>query len=103
MKVLGSIVQMILGLGLVIYSGWILTFLWAWFVMPITGASPLTIAPACGLSLVISFVRFNPVIHIKNLNHMGEAPEWEQWQILLLGFTVGTLLFFYAWVIKLFI
>ena len=38
------------------WRGYVLTVLWAWFVMPTFGLPALGIAPAIGLALVVSFL-----------------------------------------------
>ena len=53
-------------LGLMVLSsmwkGYVLTVLWAWFVVPTFGLPALAVAPAIGLSLLVSF-----------LTHQGDA------------------------------
>lgn len=39
-----------------IWSGYVLTILWAWFVMPIFGLPALAIAPAIGLAVVAGYL-----------------------------------------------
>lgn len=39
-----------------IWRGYVLTVLWEWFVVPTFGLHPLAIAPAIGLSLVVSYL-----------------------------------------------
>lgn len=100
LKIVSYILRTMLGIGMIIYSGWILTFLWAWFIIPITNYSPLSIAHACGISLMISFTRFNPSTHLREYNHIGKGDDNEPWVILLLGFTADTFVFGLAWVMK---
>lgn len=40
------------------WKGYVLTVLWAWFVTPIFGLPLLALAPAIGLSLVVSFLTY---------------------------------------------
>lgn len=39
-----------------VWKGYVLTVLWGWFVVPTFGLPVLAIAPAIGLSLVVSFL-----------------------------------------------
>jgi len=44
-----------------ILSGWALTHLWRWFIVPQFGVSELSIAEAIGISLVVSYLTYHPV------------------------------------------
>ena len=39
-----------------VLSGWVLTHLWLWFVVPVFNLPVLPIAPAIGLSLIVSYM-----------------------------------------------
>lgn len=39
-----------------LWRGYVLTVLWAWFVVPTFGPPALAIAPAIGLAMVVSFL-----------------------------------------------
>jgi hypothetical protein len=39
-----------------IWSGYVLTILWTWFIVPTFGVPALTLAPAIGLSIVVSYL-----------------------------------------------
>lgn len=39
-----------------IWSGYVLTLLWAWFVVPTFGLPPLALAPAIGLAVVAGYL-----------------------------------------------
>jgi hypothetical protein len=52
-------VMLIVAVGSVV-RGWVLTMLWAWFVVPTFGAQPLEIAPAIGCALVVSYLTHQP-------------------------------------------
>jgi hypothetical protein len=41
-----------------IWRGYALTVLWAWFVVPVFHLPVLSIAPAIGLSLIVSFLTY---------------------------------------------
>jgi uncharacterized membrane protein SpoIIM required for sporulation len=40
------------------WKGYVLTVLWAWFLVPVFGLPALAIAPAIGLALVVSFLTY---------------------------------------------
>lgn len=40
-------------------SGWALTVLWGWFIVPTFHTPPLNLVPAIGLNLVISFLTYH--------------------------------------------
>ncbi len=44
-----------LGVGVAIFSGFVLSVLWAWFLVPL-GAPEIGIATAIGLSMIVSLV-----------------------------------------------
>lgn len=44
-----------------ILNGWVLTKLWAWFIVPLFGAPTLTIAPAIGLALVAHCITYQHI------------------------------------------
>jgi len=39
-----------------ILNGYVLSILWGWFVVPVFHLSPLTIVPAIGVALVVSYL-----------------------------------------------
>lgn len=40
----------------IVWKGYALTLLWAWFVVPTFGMAPLALAPAIGLATVASYL-----------------------------------------------
>ncbi len=38
------------------WSGYVLSCLWGWFIVPTFGLPPLAVAPAIGVALVVSFM-----------------------------------------------
>ena len=42
----------------IIWSGYVLTFLWAWFIVPMFGVSPLSTLQAIGLALVARYFTY---------------------------------------------
>jgi hypothetical protein len=48
-------------LGVIILNGWVLTYLWNWFVLPLFPQMPmLTLWPAVGLAIIVSYLTFHP-------------------------------------------
>jgi len=72
---------------LAILNGWILTILWGWFVVPIFHLPPLTIAPAMGLSLLVSYMTkeyVNSESTWKNVSITFTRP----FMVLLIGYII---------------
>jgi hypothetical protein len=63
--------QVLLVLGSSVYKAWVVTVLWAWFVVSIFGAPPLGIAAAMGLTLLARFMGV-PSVDFKVLDTVGE-------------------------------
>jgi hypothetical protein len=40
-------------------TGWALSYLWSWFIVPQFGAGELSIAQAIGISIVVSFLTYS--------------------------------------------
>jgi hypothetical protein len=58
-KTLGIIVAIIAAMFLsAIWSGWVLTVLWGWFIVPLFGLPALSLVYAIGFSLVVRFLVF---------------------------------------------
>lgn len=53
------IFSLIISIPTSIWSGFVLTKLWMWFIVPVFALAPLTIVPAIGLALVVSFLTFH--------------------------------------------
>lgn len=57
MKTLGIIVAIIAAMFLsAIWSGYVLTVLWGWFIVPLFGLPALSLVYAIGLSLVVGYL-----------------------------------------------
>lgn len=41
-----------------ILNGWVLVYLWLWFISPVFGLAELTLGQAIGLSMVVSFLSY---------------------------------------------
>lgn len=58
---IGVVIVVVGGLGLAIAAsallqGWVLTYLWVWFMVPLFDVEPLALAPAIGLGLIASYL-----------------------------------------------
>jgi hypothetical protein len=61
--------------GVVIFEGWVLTKLWAWFLVPLLGLKPLTIAYAIGISLIVRLLTY----HIPSYQELKDQKlEWSE-------------------------
>jgi len=57
LAVLGAVLGLALLIPLTaILRGWVLTILWGWFVVPTFDMPQLTLAPAIGIALVVSYL-----------------------------------------------
>jgi membrane protein implicated in regulation of membrane protease activity len=62
----------LLALG-AIWSGYVLTILWAWFIVPTFGLPPLALAPAIGLAVVASYLTHQYMPKVTK-----EGDKWDQ-------------------------
>jgi len=74
------------------YYAWVLTYLWAWFVVPLFGLPVLTLAQAFGLSLVIHY--FHPTTDFRELTSK------ESKQLCLHYFAKPAVVLLFGWVVK---
>ena len=60
-----------------IWNGYVLTFLWGWFVVPTFGMPALQLAPAIGLAVVVGYLthQYMPKVTKEgsSLDQMGRA------------------------------
>lgn len=60
-----------------IWSGYVLTILWGWFVVPTFGMPALQLAPAIGLAMVVSYLTHQYMPKVTNegssFDQMGHA------------------------------
>lgn len=47
-------------------NGWVLTYLWHWFAVPVFGFHELTIVQAIGIGLIIGFMTHRPGVSKKD-------------------------------------
>ena len=57
----------------VVFNGYALSVLWGWFMVPTFGLPPLAVAPAIGVSLVVSFLTNHDDDSVKVERSSGEA------------------------------
>lgn len=71
MKIIGYITTTLIAFFITpIWSGYVLSILWRWFVVPSLGAPVLTVGYAIGLSLVVGYMTQR---HSK-----VDDPDWEK-------------------------
>ena len=56
-----------------ILSGWVLSKLWAWFMVPALNLPALTIPAAIGISLVVSYLTYHTPVRAKETQGAVEA------------------------------
>lgn len=88
--ILGAITAMALSM---IYTGFVFTKLWGWFVIPVFGLPVLTIAQAIGLTIVTRMATVTQIVKDKK--------EWYEYLILLILYPTFTLLF--GWIVQFFL
>lgn len=76
--------ELILGLMALLYSAWLFTFVWGWFVSPIFLLPLINIPQVMGLSVVVGFFRSLPE---KNSGIEG----------IIMAIVKDTILFIIAW------
>lgn len=84
--------------GSAILSGWVLTVLWGWFVVPTFHVQQLGVVPAIGLSLLVGYLTetHQDVEEVKR----SQAERWTRLAVLAVvrpGLVLG-----FAWVVHLF-
>lgn len=50
------LISLIISIPTSIWSGFVLTKLWLWFIVPVFALAPLAIVPAIGLAIVVSYL-----------------------------------------------
>lgn len=55
-----SLISIAISPAAIVWKGYVLTILWAWFIVPIFGLAAITIPQAIGLALIILFVTPTP-------------------------------------------
>jgi hypothetical protein len=79
-----------------VFRGWILTLLWAWFVVPQFHLSQLTIPIAIGLALILGYLT-QPNIGTKE-------PEKTSWAATFLASFIGPIITLgVGWIVHLFV
>lgn len=78
-----ALVKMAIGIGNVIFSGWVLTILWAWFIMPNFAVGALTVSAAIGLAILRDYFLLLPTWQMGFMaakwletNVPGHKSEW---------------------------
>jgi hypothetical protein len=84
MKIIGNITvflfTMVFG---TIWGGYVLSHLWAWFIVSAFGATPLGIAQCAGLTMVSKFLTFVPQRNKKDERELSEqVAEMLAWAFL---------------------
>lgn len=86
--------------------GWVLSWLWLWFVVPVVGFAPITIAQGVGLRVVATVFGVSNLIAtgvvIAQMPEKVLSPRTQAWGIALANLVaaIGTL--FLGWVVHFF-
>lgn len=83
MQIVGYLVAFILMcvyvVSAILFRGWVLVQLWAWFVTPTFNTVVLTFGQALGISLIVSFLTYQHVPVYKGLSY-------DMWRVFLSPF-----------------
>jgi hypothetical protein len=63
---LATIVLIVMLVPVMIFHGWVLTKLWAWFIVPQFGLAPLPLTIAIGLSILVNYIKPGPLDYAKD-------------------------------------
>lgn len=62
----------------VVINGFVLKYLWIWFIVPVFHLPELTLAQAFGVAMVISYATYQHIREAKS-----EDPDWSAFHILV--------------------
>lgn len=93
-KIFGNII----GIGLLmtlscIFYGYALSLLWGWFIVPTFELPPLSLVPAIGLALVVSYLNYT------NIRQEDETLKEVVFRILFFGIAKPVLAISFGWII----
>lgn len=105
-KVIGIILGAIFGLvGIFLYvlgsaliHGWVLTYLWKWFVIPFFGLPILPITYAMGLALIVSLLTTN-----SNLAYIKDEFKIKKGIQIFASLSTPLITLFFGWIIQMYI
>ncbi len=97
MKTIGIIVTSMSFFALsCLYSGFALSVLWGWFIVPTFNLPALNIASAIGISLIVSYLT-----HQVDTNKKDERPHHEQFIAnVIFALLKPTIALAFGWIIK---
>ena len=91
-----------IGLGLILWSGWVAATLWSWFLVPI-GVPALTVLQAAGICVILRFLTFN--VNLSDLalavKQSKEEATKQMWMTTGMLIVVPALTLFSGWIIHL--
>lgn len=109
---ISSIISICLGVLLMIvlstlFSGWVLTVLWEWFIIPLFSRPDLdipqlSIVAACGLMLTFRFLITQPT---NNQNKSNGATDWRSklGEVIILSFMYPAVVLLVGWIFSVFL
>lgn len=84
--------------GSAVLSGWVLTVLWGWFVVPTFHVQPLGVVPAIGLSMLVTYLTY----HSQDVEEVKRSAT-ERWtRVVITAIVRPALVLGFAWVVHLF-
>jgi hypothetical protein len=86
----------LLGVVTTVFRGWVLTKLWAWFVVPL-GAQQLSVVSAVGCMFIVNLALSGlAVTQLLSGPKKSEEPEW--WAGSILSAFASLLVLVYSWI-----
>jgi len=99
MKFIGYITTTIIVIFLsAIFSGYVLSVLWGWFILPVFDAPTLTISSAIGLSIVVGFIARD----YPEENNKGDSPSDILGKAILKAAIKPLMVLLVGWIVTLF-
>ncbi len=93
----GVLFSSILGIvASVIWSGFVLSQLWVWFIVPVFHAPQLTIPIAIGISMTVSYLT-------RQLDTAKDKEKNEWWEVIVLALAYPTITLILGWTVHLFV
>jgi len=88
-------ITVVMTAGLTTWEGFVLTKLWAWFMVPAFGLPSLTVPLAIGICLIAAFLTHQQNFKVSSGDELKDA--FNAWGY---GFFVSLMLFFIGWIVK---
>lgn len=100
MKALGYTVTTIAFVFIsVIFSGYVLSILWSWFIVPVFPVSEINIPTAIGIAMIVSYLTYQDIESKKK----SESYGWILLEAILKGLLKPAFALLFGWIVTLFL